>query len=137
MRLCLEPQCTSIARQIYYLGGNGSPDINHLDPPPAVRNTPIGVRVIPNRAVSRTDDSLQSVKNRLEGVAEMKDKTYLIVSGAVFALWTIGQLARLIFQIPVQVGTMNVPIWPNILGVILALALCTWAFWLVHVNRQK
>ena len=67
----------------------------------------------------------------------MKDKTYLIVSGVVFALWTVGQLSRLIYQIPVQVGTWNVPIWPSIFGTVLALLLCIWAFWLVRAGRQR
>ena len=66
----------------------------------------------------------------------MNDKTYLIVSGVMFALWTIGQLARLIYQIPIQVGNLSVPIWPTVIGVLIALTLCIWAFWLVRANRQ-
>lgn len=58
----------------------------------------------------------------------MNDKTYLIVSGVIFGLSTIGQLIRLIFQIPVQVGTLNIPVWPSALGLIVALSLCIWAF---------
>ena len=58
----------------------------------------------------------------------MNDKTYLIVSGFIFGLSTIGQLIRLIFQIPVQVGTLNIPVWPSALGLIVALSLCIWAF---------
>ena len=67
----------------------------------------------------------------------MKDKTYLIISGIVFGLWTIGLLARLLYQIPVQVGTLNVPIWPSFIGTVLALLLCIWAFWLVRTGRQQ
>ena len=58
----------------------------------------------------------------------MNDKTYLIVSGVLFGLVTIGQLIRLIFQVPVQVGTLNLPMWPSVLAIILALSLCIWAF---------
>ena len=58
----------------------------------------------------------------------MNDKTYLIVSGIIFSLSTIGQLIRLIFQVPVQVGTLNIPVWPSALGLIVALSLCIWAF---------
>jgi hypothetical protein len=58
----------------------------------------------------------------------MNDKTYLIVSGVIFGLITIGHLIRLIFQIPVQVGTLNIPVWPSALGLIVALSLCIWAF---------
>jgi len=58
----------------------------------------------------------------------MNDKTYLIVSGVIFGLITIGHLIRLIFQIPVQVGALNIPVWPSALGLIVALSLCIWAF---------
>ena len=58
----------------------------------------------------------------------MNDKTYLIVSGVIFGLITIGHLIRLIFQIPVQVGTLNIPVWPSALGLIVALSMCIWAF---------
>ena len=58
----------------------------------------------------------------------MNDKTYLIVSGVIFGLSTIGQLIRLIFQIPVQVGTLNIPVWPSALGLIVTLSMCIWAF---------
>ena len=58
----------------------------------------------------------------------MNDKTYLIVSGVIFGLSTIGQLIRLIFQIPVQVGSLNIPVWPSGLGLIVVLSMCIWAF---------
>jgi len=62
----------------------------------------------------------------------MNDKTYLIVSGIFFGLITIGQLIRLIFQIPVQIGSLNLPMWPSVLAIILALTLCILAFRLVR-----
>ena len=61
----------------------------------------------------------------------MKDKPYLIVTGALFGLITIGQLARLTYQIPVHIGEINVPLWPSLIAVVLAFALCVWAFRLV------
>ena len=61
----------------------------------------------------------------------MKDKPYLIVTGVLFGLITIGQLARLTYQIPVQIGEINVPLWPSLIAVVLAFALCVWAFRLV------
>ena len=64
----------------------------------------------------------------------MKDKPYLIVSGVLFALITIGQLMRLTYQIPVQIGMWNVPFWPSVIAVILAFALCVWAFRLVQTR---
>ena len=62
----------------------------------------------------------------------MKDKLSLIVSGVLFGLITLGQLTRLTYQIPVQVGEWNVPLWPSVIGVVLAFALCVWAFRLVR-----
>ena len=62
----------------------------------------------------------------------MTDKTYLIVSGIFFGLITIGQLIRLIFQVPVQIGSLNLPMWPSVLAIILAVTLCILAFRLVR-----
>ena len=72
-----------------------------------------------------------------EGVQKMNDKNYLIVSGVIFGLITVGQLARLIYQIPVQIGLLNVPVWPSFIAVALALALCVWSFSLLRAGRQQ
>ena len=60
----------------------------------------------------------------------MNIKSYQIISGIIFGLITIGQSIRLIFQIPVQVGSFNVPMKVSVLAIIIALFLCIWAFWL-------
>lgn len=62
----------------------------------------------------------------------MNDKTYLIVSGVFFGLITIAHLIRLFFQVSVQIGSLNLPMWPSVLAIILALMLCIWAFRLVR-----
>ena len=62
----------------------------------------------------------------------MNDKTYLIVSGVFFGLITIAHLIRLIFQVSVQIDSLNLPMWPSVLAIILALTLCMWAFRLVR-----
>ncbi len=62
----------------------------------------------------------------------MNNKNYLIVSGVVFALIIIGQLIRLVFQLPVQMGSISIPMWPSIIVLIVALALCIWAFRLAN-----
>ncbi len=62
----------------------------------------------------------------------MNDKTYLIISGVIFGLITIGQLFRLTLQIPVQVSTFNIPVWPSAIVLIVALSMCIWAFRLVN-----
>jgi hypothetical protein len=64
----------------------------------------------------------------------MKDKAYLIVTGALFGLITLGQLMRLTYQIPVQIGEFNVPLWPSVIAVVLAFTLCAWAFRLVRTR---
>ncbi len=64
----------------------------------------------------------------------MKDKPYLIVSGVLFGLITIGQITRLTYQIPVQIGTWNVPLWPSLIAVVLAFGLFIWAFRLARTR---
>ena len=64
----------------------------------------------------------------------MKDRTYLIVTATLFGLITLGQLARLTYQIPVQIGTWDVPLWPSIIAVLLAFALFVWAFRLIRAQ---
>ena len=58
----------------------------------------------------------------------MNKDLYLKVSGSIFALITLGQFTRLTLQIPVQVGTWVVPLWPSFIVAAVALALCIWAF---------
>jgi hypothetical protein len=59
-------------------------------------------------------------------------RTYLLVSGIVFGAVALAHLLRLIFGWPVQLGTEVVPMWISIIGVVLAGALCGWAFALVR-----
>ncbi len=55
-------------------------------------------------------------------------RRYALVSGAVFALVAIAQLARLLFRWPLQVASMNVPLWPSAFAVVIAGALAMWGF---------
>ena len=64
----------------------------------------------------------------------MKDKPYLIFSGIVFALVTLGHLLRLTYQIPVQVGGWSVPLWPSMIAVVVTFALFVWAFRLARAQ---
>lgn len=57
----------------------------------------------------------------------MNDKRYLVISGVIFGLAAVGQLVRLILQMPVHIGTLNVPVWPSAIGFLVALAMCLWA----------
>ncbi len=58
----------------------------------------------------------------------MNSRTYLIVSGVIFGLISIGQLMRLIFQVPIQISTLIIPVWPSALALIVVLLMCIWAF---------
>ena len=55
-------------------------------------------------------------------------RRYANVSGAIFGVMAIAQLARLLFRWPVQVASVSVPLWPSALAVVIACALATWAF---------
>ena len=39
----------------------------------------------------------------------MCKRTYLVISGVIFALGAIGHLARLAYHLPVQIGEWTVP----------------------------
>lgn len=53
---------------------------------------------------------------------------YAKVSGVFFALLAILQLARLLFRWPVQIASVNLPLWLSALAVVVTGALATWAF---------
>ncbi len=55
-------------------------------------------------------------------------KAPLIVAGIVFAIVALAHLARIYFQIPVVVGTTEVPFSVNIIGFIVAAILSIWMF---------
>jgi hypothetical protein len=58
----------------------------------------------------------------------MDIKVYLIITGILFGLQTIGQLFRLTYQVPIQIGEISIPVWISALGFIVTLFLCIWAF---------
>ncbi len=62
----------------------------------------------------------------------MQGKAYQLVTGTLFGLIALGHLARLIDRIPVQIGTWGVPLWPSMIAVALAGALCVWALRLLR-----
>jgi hypothetical protein len=55
-------------------------------------------------------------------------RRYAQVSGAFFSLMAIGQLARLLLRWPVQVASVNVPLWASAAAVVIAATLAAWAF---------
>jgi hypothetical protein len=55
-------------------------------------------------------------------------KAPLIVAGIIFALVALAHLARIGFQIPLVVGTTEVPYTVNIVGFIISALLSYWMF---------
>ena len=58
----------------------------------------------------------------------MNVKPYLLVTGILFGLQTVGQLIRVAGQIPIQVGSFNIPASLSVAGLGVTLLLCIWAF---------
>jgi hypothetical protein len=53
---------------------------------------------------------------------------YVMVSGAIFGLLALAQLFRAAMQMPVQIGSVSVPVWVSWVAVVLAGSMSTWAF---------
>ena len=53
---------------------------------------------------------------------------YRTVSSVVFGLIALAQGIRAVMQVPVQLGTTPIPIWVSWVAVVVAGALCVWAF---------
>ena len=62
----------------------------------------------------------------------MGTKAYLIITGSLFGIIAVLHLVRLIYQWPMQVGTMNIPIIASCAGLLIAAILFIWAFLLVR-----
>jgi hypothetical protein len=58
----------------------------------------------------------------------MPTKPYLIVSAAIFGVVTLGHVLRLAYGIPVQLGTLSIPLWLSGFGMLVGGALCVWGF---------
>ena len=67
----------------------------------------------------------------------MERSGYRTVSGMVFGLIAIGQAIRAALQVPVQIGTTSIPIWPSWVAVVVAGGLCMWAFRSVAESRRR
>lgn len=53
---------------------------------------------------------------------------YVVVSGAVFGLLAILQAARAFNQVPVHVGSLEIPVLASWVAAFIAGGLCVWAF---------
>ena len=75
----------------------------------------------------------------------MCKKTYLVISGIIFGLVTIGHVGRLICHLKVQVGDWAAPLWLSWVGAVVAGFLSGWAFCLLcqkckrdgHVGQDR
>ena len=52
----------------------------------------------------------------------------LRVAGIAFGLICVGHVIRIFAQVPVRIGTYDVPTWPSILAAALTAALTMWLF---------
>ena len=62
-------------------------------------------------------------------------RTYVTISGCVFALVALAHLLRLIYGWAAQVGSFPVPPWMSVVALLVAGALCIWAFALARRAR--
>ena len=55
-------------------------------------------------------------------------RTYAVVSGAIFGLVALLQAARAVGEVPVRIGSTDVPMIASWIAAVVAGALCVWAF---------
>lgn len=53
---------------------------------------------------------------------------YLRIAGAVFGIYALFHLLRLLLGWPAQVSNWAIPVWASAVGLLLNGALCVWAF---------
>ena len=54
--------------------------------------------------------------------------TYVVVSGVFFGLLAIVQAVRALNQWPVQIATVELPVWASWIAFAVAASFCAWAF---------
>ena len=55
-------------------------------------------------------------------------KNYAVVSGLVFCFIALAQAARALGQLPVHVGSFEVPVLASWIAAVVTGSLCVWAF---------
>jgi hypothetical protein len=58
----------------------------------------------------------------------MKRQAYFYISGCIFGVVGILHFIRIVFQLPVQIGTLSVPVGLSWVGGVVAFILCAWGF---------
>ncbi len=54
-------------------------------------------------------------------------KKYVVVSGAIFGVIAVAQAIRASLQVPVHIGSIEVPVWASWVAAAVAGSLCAWA----------
>ena len=62
----------------------------------------------------------------------MGRKAYLAISGGIFGIVALLHLARVLYHLPVQLGTTVITVWQSWPAVVVAGVLCVWAFRLLR-----
>ena len=55
-------------------------------------------------------------------------KNYIAVSGLVFGVVCLAQASRALMQLPVHVGTFEIPVWASWVAAAVTGGRCVWAF---------
>jgi hypothetical protein len=63
-------------------------------------------------------------------------RTYILITGVIFAIVALVHLLRLLLDWPAQVAGLAVPPWVSWIGLMVAGALAIWAFSLVARDRR-
>ena len=53
---------------------------------------------------------------------------YVVVSGVLFGVIAVLQAVRAVYQWPVLVGSVEIPVWVSWIAMVVAGSLCVWAF---------
>jgi hypothetical protein len=56
----------------------------------------------------------------------MKARTYLLISGVIFGLVCLGHLLRVVFNWPLVIGALEVPMAVSWMGMIITAGLVVW-----------
>jgi hypothetical protein len=54
-------------------------------------------------------------------------RSYLRLSGLLFALMAVVQITRLVWQWPIRVATFEVPLWISVIALLITGSLAIWA----------
>jgi len=55
-------------------------------------------------------------------------RNYIVVSGVIFCVVAVAQASRALMQLPVHIGSFEVPVWASWVAFVVAGSLCVWAF---------